>query len=162
MNQPVKSPSAQSTTQFERHYYFIGLFASLVYWLVLGYLALYTYKCNSQFGGSCRSSTFTLLHLIMHSGFLGYLFIILKKIPRKLQWKWMMICASSLAFILIVFYQRYYPINAVTVYLAACLALISFIVFVQEKQIAGKPPTKVKVVLGFFMLLILTIFLRNT
>ncbi len=161
MNHQLKSPETEDRTQFDRHSYFIGLSASLVYWFILGYLALHTYICNSQLGGNCRTTTFTVLHLIMHSGFLGYLFIIFSKIPKKLQWKWMMVCANSIAFIAIVFYQRFYPTNAVVVYLAALLALLTFIVFIQEKRIAGKPPTKIKIVLGLFVALSMAMFLRN-
>ena len=147
--------------KFERHIYLIGLIASAVYVFVIGLLSTRQYLCEAFGPSRCPDTPFTLLHLLMHCGFFGYVFLFLRKIPVTLQWKWYLFCLTVLSFIGIVFVQRYAEVNATLVYLASLLSLVAFVVLFQEKNVQGPSNKKVKIATGVSVLIGLMIFFRN-
>lgn len=152
-------------SRFEGSVYLIGLIASTVYVAVLGYLSTREYVCNSVAGLACPQSPFNAFHLLMHTALLGYLFLLVKRIPKELRWKWLLLCAIVIVFLLLVLLQKYYQANSALIYTAVVASLVCFGIFFSEKRIEGatqqiKNIKLIKILLAALVLCVVFIFLR--
>ena len=149
-----------SVVKIERNIYYTGLIASAVYIFVIGFLSVRQYLCTSVAMPVCPRSPFTLLHLLMHSAFFGYMFLFLRKLPSSFQWKWFLLILTIFSFIGIVFMQRMNEVDTVLIYSASFLSILSFGLLLQENNIAGEPPNKLKLIVSIVVIIGLLMFMR--
>ena len=150
----------QAEIKSDQTSYLIGLIASAVYVLVLGYLSTREYVCSAVAGLDCPQSPFTLIHVILHLCLLGYLFVLYGKITSTLQWKWGYLCFVSIAFITIATLQYYLSVNAYLIYLAMCFSLGSFGALFFDNAINEKRIHLIKIAIAGTVLIGVLIFLR--
>jgi hypothetical protein len=146
--------------EFDRSTYLIGLCASAVYIFVLGYLATREYLCNSVAGLNCPQSPFNSLHIVLHSGFLLYLLMHATKISKSLLWKWCLLCAVALVFIVITVWQILSDPATIAVYAALLSSIICYFVFLLDTRANDNLVKLTKVGLTGLVLLACVILLK--
>ena len=150
---------------FERNVYLIGLVASVVYVAVFGYLATLEYVCSAVPGLSCPQSAFNILHIFIHSMFLGYLILLSKRVFQELRWKWYLLCAVVIVFLMSILLQNFFDTNALLIYCGSAFALFVFCILFFERKIEGRAQQRktikiIKIVLAACVLSALFVFLR--